>query len=284
MMKDQAHELKQKMLQPSKNVTVYAVVSGKGGVGKSNITINLGIALNQSGKSVLLIDGDLGMANLDILAGVSSRSTLMDFFESGKPIDDILIHYQDGLDILPGGSGMLSLQNSQDEVIKEFITSLIGSGRYDVIMIDAGAGVDAKLISFASVAHEVILVTVPEPTAMADAYSLVKILSVFEIKHRIHLIVNQVSGQKQAQETYERLDKVIGTFLNAKIELLGYVATDMKVRDAVSRQIPFLIAYPVTLASRNITTLCDRMLERNSEFSWSSLGDLVFRFIKVFGA
>lgn len=281
---DQAHELKHRMLHPVPSVRVFAVVSGKGGVGKSNIALNLGIALNLAGQRVLLIDGDLGMANLDILAGLTSRSTLLDYFEHQKSIEDILMTYQPGLDILPGGSGLLTLHEWEEEEISTFVCTLIESGRYDYILIDAGAGVDAKLLSFVSVAHEVLLVTVSEPTALVDAYSLIKILSMYQMKPRLHLIVNQVSGDKEAKEIFERLQHVIRTFLNIQLELLGYVVSDPKVKEAVRRQVPFTIAFPHAQPARNIMTIRDKLMTGCDVIPKSSIGDVVHRFMKIFGA
>jgi len=283
-MNDQAHELKLKMQRPSSAVCVYAVVSGKGGVGKSNIALNLGVALNQTGKRVLLIDGDLGMANLDILAGVISRNTLLDYFETQKSIEEILVEYRPGLEILPGGSGFMSLGDSREGELRDFVSRLIGTGRYDYVFIDAGAGIDAKLLSFVSVANEVLLVTVPEPTAMVDAYSLIKILSVYEIKPRIQLIVNQVSSRREAQETYEHLNKVIGTFLNIEMELLGYVVSDPKVKAAVHRQTPFSLAHPNAPASRNIREISERMSSGIVPTNFGSLTEVMHRFVRIFGS
>jgi flagellar biosynthesis protein FlhG len=283
-MKDQAHELKERLLKPASRVCVYAVVSGKGGVGKSNITLNLGIALHQTGKRVLLIDGDLGMANLDILAGIISRNTLMDYFDDQRGLEEILVTYRPGLEILPGGSGFMGLGDHREDELKEFVSLLIGSGRYDYVFIDAGAGIDAKLLSFVSVANEVLLVTVPEPTAMVDAYSLVKILAVHEIKPRIQLIVNQVSGRREAQATYEHLNRVIGAFLNIELELLGYVVSDAKVRAAVSQQVPLMLAHPSAFAARNIREIGERMTSGAVPAAFGSLNDVVHRFVRIFGS
>ena len=281
---DQAYELKVRMQKPPQNLSVYAVVSGKGGVGKSNITLNLGLALCQAGKRVLLIDGDLGMANLDILAGVMSRTSLMDYFERHKSLDEILVHYQNGLDILPGGSGFMNLRENREDEIRDFVSRLMGDGHYDYVFIDAGAGVDTKLLSFVSVAHEVLLITVPEPTAMIDAYSLIKILSVYEIKPRLHLIVNQVSSRREAQETYDHLNKVIHTFLNIQMDLLGYVRSDAKVKEGVHKQVPFLLSHPGAMASQNIKEICGRLLNREVPRTLGSLHEVMRRFVKIFGA
>jgi flagellar biosynthesis protein FlhG len=260
------------------------VVSGKGGVGKSNISLNLAIELSQAGKRVLLMDGDLGMANLDILAGVSSAYTLLDYFQEGTPLSKILIEYQKDLSILPGGSGLVTLLPEAHDTIRVFVESLVQEGNYDIILIDAGAGVDAKLLSFVSFSHEVLLVTVPEPTALADAYSLVKVLSVYGIKDRIHLIVNQVTGPKEARETYQRLNKVIGTFLKVQVCDLGYVHTDKKVKEAVLRQKPFTTLFPMATASKNVRSISGKLLNPDQEMGVSTFGDAVLRFMKVFGS
>ena len=283
-MKDQAHNLKQLLFDgPAREpqVTVYAVVSGKGGVGKSNISLNLALEMHRCGRRVLLIDGDTGMANLDILAGVAGRHSMINYFEDELPLEDILIEIQPGFHLLPGGSGLSGLQSQSREEIRSFVDDLMGRS-YDVILIDAGAGVNAKLLSFVSFSHELILVTVPEPTAMADAYSLAKILSVYSIKEEVGVVINQVSGRREALETYERLEKVITTFLNLKVRFLGYVSSDPKVRRAVNLQRPFSEAFPSSAASRDIGELCSVLLDGAQIRRTGTLADTVSRFMKVF--
>lgn len=282
-MKDQAHQLKQIDFNEEGEVTIYTVVSGKGGVGKSNLSLNLALAMNEAGKKVLLIDGDVGMANLDILSGLPSFNSLSDYFEKDMAIAEILVEVAPGLDLLPGGSGLMGLQTQSQYQLQDFLEELLAYGQYDAIVIDAGAGVSSRLLSFVLLCDELILVTIPEPTAVADAYSLAKVLSSHKIKEDIQVVINQVDSMKEAQETFERLDKVAGAFLQLKLVFLGAIHADNKVRKAVSMQKPYLQSYPRSQPSQDIRAIQEKLDHKEKEaVRLRPFGQVISRFFRMF--
>lgn len=234
-----------------KRARVIAVTSGKGGVGKSNLVANLSLAISRLGKSVLAFDADLGMANLDVIFGVRPKYTLYHVLKGKKDLLDIIITAAPGVKFIAGGSGMAELADLNTKDKNHFIDELKKLERYtDVIVIDTGAGLSSNVISFVRAADEVVLVTTPEPTAMADAYGILKTLAATsEVFPKTSLIINRVRTPEEGTFIARRIAKVAAEFLEVKINYGGYIIDDPAVSKSVRAQKPFLGYAPNSLAS-----------------------------------
>ncbi|NLJ80638.1 MAG: MinD/ParA family protein [Firmicutes bacterium] len=252
-MKDQAEGLR-KMVGKSKPTSrIIAVTSGKGGVGKTNLAVNLGLALVQMGYRVALIDVDLGLANADILLGLIPDYNLEHVFRGEKELKDILIEGPLGLKLLAGGSGVSDLANLNGWRLEVFVNSLEElNSEFDFVFLDTGAGIHRNVISFVLATSEVLVVTTPEPTSVTDAYGLIKIVYKQNPEAKIRLVVNMAKKPKEAEDVAAKLNSVLRKFVLREVEYLGYILYDAQVRAAVAKQLPVLLASPSALTSRSI--------------------------------
>lgn len=230
-----------------------AITSGKGGVGKTNIAVNFGLALANQGKRVLIFDADLGLANVDILFGYSCDYTLADVIENKKQISEILVDAPDGLKILPASSGVLRLERlsmAQLVCLTDAMERL--SSRFDVLLIDTAAGMTESVLFFTSIADEVLLVTTPEPTAITDGYALIKVLSnEYNIKSLV-LVVNESLDNAEAHSVHKKLAAVCGKHLGVEIRFGAGITKDPNLEKAVRERKPVYISYPTSAASQNL--------------------------------
>lgn len=241
-----------------KRTRVIAVTSGKGGVGKTNLVANLGIALANEGLRVGLFDADLGLANIDVLLGLVPRYSLAHVLSGERQIEEIMIPGPGGVMVLAGVSGMSSLADVPPENLERLIQSMDRlDGLLDICLVDTGAGIGRQVMSFVLVAEEVLVVTTPEPTAVTDAYGLIKTLRLNRSPAGIFLVVNMVEGQVEGQEIFNRLQMVSQRFLGVNMVYLGSIERDPCVGKAVRAQRPFLLAYPQSKASRSVRLLAE---------------------------
>ena len=239
-----------------------AVTSGKGGVGKSNVTLNLGLALAIKGQRVILLDADLGLANINILLGMEPQNTLGDVMEGHKPLREILWPGPKGIRVIPGASGISRLAAALPQeiaIIIEGFRSL--DGESDWLLIDTGAGIAPNVMSFVLAADEVLVVTSPEPTALADAYGLIKSIWESSENPTIRLLVNRAQSLDRAERMGRRLIDLASKMLQVEVEWAGLIQDDTRVPLAISKQTPFVLAYPGTIASRDVQALADRLLQ-----------------------
>lgn len=287
---DQAQNLremifsKENTLKSKKNnIIVYTITSGKGGVGKSNFTVNLASELQKRGKKVLIIDADYGMANVNILFGISAKKTLHDVIFKGVSLESIIIENEAGIKIISGGSGLLEMAELNNEKQQKLINDLSKLEDIDTILIDTSAGVSKNLLSFISFSQEMILVTTPEPTSLTDAYSLIKIVSRMKIKESIKVVVNKAKNEKTAEIVFERLERAATNFLDIKLDKIGYISDDRRVQDAVMEQNPFIYEYPNCVASQDLRNIVDSLFTKNtSDKGIKSMKQLINRMFKVF--
>ncbi|HHX24462.1 MAG TPA: MinD/ParA family protein [Thermoanaerobacterales bacterium] len=242
-----------------KNIKVYCVSSGKGGVGKTNVSVNIAIALQSMGERILIIDADLGLANIDVVSGLYPKYNLSHILTLGKPISDVILEGPMGVSILPGASGIQKMANLSDNDLRIIADSFKSiESNYDKIIIDTGAGISDNVISFIKSSNEVIVVTTPEPTAVTDAYALIKIA--YRYCDNINVIVNKADNYKEAKHTMEKLFKAAEKFLNIKINYLGFLLEDRAVHRSNMVQTPFYIKHPDSLASKCILNISKKLL------------------------
>jgi flagellar biosynthesis protein FlhG len=264
MKQDQAHQLRQlsnSLVSHERISRVVTIASGKGGVGKSNFTLSFAISLIELGKKVVVIDLDIGMANLDILMGTTPKHHLWDMIRERKSIWSVLEKGPGGLEYIAGGSGFQQLLHLQDEQRQYFFQELGKLHGYaDIILIDTGAGLTVESQQCHLSADEVILLTTPEPTAIADAYSVIKILHSQNPLLSFQLVVNRVSRQKEGIEVASKVKLAVQSFLNKEIKIFGAIPDDASVMQAVLKQVPFYIAFPRSTASLTLRNLAERFV------------------------
>lgn len=259
-MMDQAENLRKsieeykrkKDIKFGRKVKVIAVTSGKGGVGKTNFSVNLAISLTELGNNVVVFDADLGLANVDVIIGVIPKLNLYDVIFNNRSIEDVIIKGPCGIKIVPGGSGIESMSNLDDDQRKTLSEKFMQLKDTDILIIDTGAGISKNVLGFIAASDEVIVVTTPEPTSITDAYSLIKVALKYIPKSKLHIMVNRVSNDSEADITYRKLGSAVKSFLKKDINYLGFIMEDSKVKKAVMEQTPFKSAYPNTSASRCI--------------------------------
>lgn len=254
------------------------VTSGKGGVGKSNFSLNASIAIAGFGKKVLLIDADTNLANLDLLLGLTPRYNLADVVTGGQKIEEVIVHGPGGIDILPGASGDIFMLGLDDQVENRLIDSFSSlEQQYDVIVIDTGAGLSRQIVNYAVSADDVVIVTSPEPTARADAYAMVKVISQARPTIPIHLLVNMVRSSEEAAEVYDGLNLVVQTFLKFSIKYLGHLPFDPNVMAAVAQQKALMTEYPRSAASVAIRMTAHKLIRGVNTMTPGSKESLISR-------
>lgn len=258
----------QYMLRDSKTVPawgprVITITSGKGGVGKTNLTVNMAIALAQYNQRVIIFDADLGLANVDVLLGVTPPVNLYDHLYRGAPIEEALTPGPGNIKIISGGSGFLELANlssRQRSMLLESVNRLNRTA--DFILIDTGAGISKDVLAFCAAADEVLIVVTPEPTSLADAYGLVKVLDRFNLHRDVHIAINQSRGENESADTINRLQTLAVKYLSIKLNYLGNVQYDPAVVRAVKNQKPFLLSNPECPAAVEMKKMAAAVLNR----------------------
>lgn len=246
---------------PQRTAKLITVSSGKGGVGKSNFTLNFALALQSMGKRVLVFDADIGMANIDVLMGISAKYNLYHLLRGEKRIDEIIERGPGYLSFIAGGSGMADLFSlSQSDL--DYFTAQIESiaSEMDFIIFDTGAGLSKANFNFIQSADECLIVTTPEPTSITDAYALIKVVSGQEQDTSFRLIVNRAGDEKEAVQTADKIMMAAQRFLNVQISMLGYISDDNHVVQAVKKQVPFSTAFPNCMATRDVQRIAQHYL------------------------
>lgn len=286
---DQAENLR-KMTNKNKsdkknksNTRIITVASGKGGVGKSNIAINLGISLQKLEQRVLIIDGDLGMANLDILLGITPQYNLSHVLNGKCNIEEAILRGDGDLYILPGTSGIEDfIDIGYRKVIKLLEISSQLEENYDIILVDVGAGAHHSVRNFMLAADQALIVLTPEPTAIMDAYSLVKVMADNDYSKKLELLINQTQSKKEASRVFERMSKVIKKYLEVEVQYLGYIPFDPNIPKSVKKQKPFVQLFPETEASNYIEKLAYKMLDKKKNNSSKGVKGFMYRIIGMF--
>ncbi|MGM8364119.1 MinD/ParA family protein [Virgibacillus sp. W0181] len=262
-MSDQAARLRHKFQQNpnKKKAKTIAVVSGKGGVGKSNIALNMSIELQQRGKKVLLIDLDLGMGNIDILLGIYTKNTIVDMFNDFMPIHDIIETGPKGLAYIAGGSGITEFFSLNDQKIQYFYDQYEKLIRtYDFIVFDLGAGVTRESLYFTLASDECIVITTPEPTALTDAYSMIKHIINNRRNMPIYVIMNRCYKKKESLKALKQFRQIVNQFLHIEVHVLGMLPEDKQVVQAVTKQVPYILLNKNAPVSKAIKQMIDQYM------------------------
>jgi len=238
-----------------------AFTSGKGGVGKSNLILNTGLVLARRGKRVVILDGDLGLASLNVLLGLSPRFDLRHVIAGDKRLDQILLPGPHGIRIIPAGSGVAELANLTEDERETLLAELQELGpTVDFLLIDTGAGLSDTVLNLIVASDETVVVTRPEPTALADAYALMKVVLQYQATYPFHLLINMVRDGAQAQQVFGSLAQILLKFLGYQPGYAGYVVMDPSVGRGVVQQVPFTVLAPRCDAARGLEALADRLL------------------------
>ena len=251
------------------NTRIIAVTSGKGGVGKTNFAVNMAIAYAQLGKKVILIDGDLGMANVNVLLNVVPQYNLMHVINKKKSMKQIILDTEFGIKFIAGANGFSKIANLSVDELEYFANQFSTLGNADIIIIDTGAGIANNVLQFVAAADEVYVVTTPEPTAITDAYGIIKIITT-EIVDRvvnIKLIVNRVHSADEGKRISERIITIVGQFLNYKVEYLGCIYEDPIVQASVIRQKPFIVVNPTSKPAVCLKHIVGRIEKTEPEYN-----------------
>ena len=259
---DQAERLRQLVRGRSSTATVLAVVSGKGGVGKTSLAVNLAICLAARAHRVILLDADLGLANTDVLLNVTVRRTLAHVLAGRCSLDDIVLDAPGGISLVPGASGVARLADLS-EFQRRSLLDILGvlEQRADILVLDCGAGISKNVTAFARAADHVLLVTTPEPTSLTDAYAMAKVLNRAHYEGQISTVVNLALSRAEAKAAHERLSSVAQRFLGLRLGEAGYILRDEHVARAVRERNPVVLQYPRCPASACFRALAARLAQ-----------------------
>ncbi len=242
---------------------IIAVASGKGGVGKTWLSITLAQLFARSGRKILLFDGDIGLANVDVQLGLTPQRDLSQMLRGGSLLEDVITHYHLGFDIIAGRSGSTTLANLSAEKLLTIKAQLLAlSHQYDYIIIDLGAGIEQYVQFMTSMAACCIVVVTDEPTSLTDAYAFIKLCTTRLQKTQVNIVVNQAMTQKEGERTYEALSKACESFLKFTPPLLGIIRKDNKVREAIRAQTPIVEKSPNSTAAMDVATISIKLLQK----------------------
>ena len=288
-MQEAEHKLATETLSSKLNSRVITITSGKGGVGKTNLAVNLGLQLTKQGQRVVLIDADFGLANVEVLLGRTPQNTFVDVLSGAKSVQDALTEGPMGLHFISGGSGFGEMANLTPPQTAYIIDSLgFLDTIADVVLIDTGAGIGSSVINFVMAADESIIVATPEPTSINDAYAVIKTVKERKEKSggtvpKFKIVVNRVDDEVEGKEIFERLAKVAQRFLSIDLCNLGSIPYDSQLVKAVKRQEPVAICFPTASSSRSINNICKRLLDIQHEIhEQSGIGVFMKRLVRIF--
>lgn len=265
----------------AENTRVIAITSGKGGVGKTNLAVNLAVALQLAGKKVMVVDADIGMANVNILMGSATNRSLIELLNDGVQLEDVVEEGVAGVKYISGVAGVeaaLNLNRTEQRRLHRKLGRC--SDMAEFILIDTGAGLNRNVIEFVLAVEEVLLITTPEPTALADAYAVIKAYSTYTERRNIKLIVNRIRDEETCDEVAEKINQTTKKFLGLTVDCMGYIYEDRAVLEAVRNQEPFVIAKPESPAARCVFELANSLMsgaKMNSvDRGWRAFLDRLF--------
>ncbi|MDR1390265.1 MAG: MinD/ParA family protein [Treponema sp.] len=292
-MEDQAERLREMMrkknasyekpakLKEGKKTRIITVTSGKGGVGKTNVSVNLALAYARTGKKVVVMDADLGLANVNVMLNMIPKFNLYHVIRKQKTMKEIMVETDYGISIVAGASGFSKIANLTEAERQYFIRELETLSAADIVIIDTSAGVSSNVLDFVAAADDTVIITTPEPTAITDAYGIIKIIAteINSLNMGLKLVVNRVKNAAEARKVAERMINITGQFLNLKVEYLGFIFEDGAVSQAVLKQRPFMIVDPKCKASQCVQHIVGRM-EKTEMRDNGGFGNMLKRMFK----
>ena len=282
-MAEQAQNLRNFIRKDRGHARVIAVTSGKGGVGKTSISVNLAISLAEKGNRVILLDADLGLANVEVLLGLNSIYNLQHVITGEKSMAQILVKGPGGVGVVPGTSGLSKLADLSVKARDNIMAGLKQlQERADFIVIDTMAGIGRSAVAFVVAADEVILISTPEPSAIIDAYGMLKTTYQKRDDAVVRLVVNMVLNKKQASLVYSKLSNAAQQYLGRKLSYLGMIPRDPRVSQAVMQSHPFCIRYPSSAAARSVKDIADRLINQRA-VAGPGTDSFLRRFAQTFG-
>lgn len=244
---------------------VLSVTSGKGGVGKTSLSVNLAVDFAQRGKKVLLVDGDLSLANVDIMFGIKPQFNFQHLLSGERAISDIIVKGPGNIHILAASSGiheLADLDPDQQMLILSQLETL--ESRYDVVLIDTAAGIGSSVLHFAAATPYILVVVTPEPTSLADSYAVIKVLRQKYNARRFQLVVNNVSNEGAALRVYQTLTTIADTFIDVSIDFLGYIPRDENVSRSIAQQKPFVELFPSSSSTIALRKISEALLAKRA--------------------
>ncbi len=280
-LRNMTHNQSENTTMTPARTTVYSVTSGKGGVGKTAVTANLAYSLASCGKRVLILDADLGLANIDVVFGLTPKYNLNHFFAGEQTLDAIMVEGPLGIKILPAGSGVQNFIRLDSELKMRLLQGLDSMhSKFDFVLIDTEAGISENVTYFNTAAQEILVVTTPEPTAITDAYALMKLLSTQFHEKKFNLVVNQIQKEEDALDVYRKLTLVSNRYLDISIDYLGSIPHDRQMIDAIRRQRVMSELQPGSKVASSFSRLAGRICiepaaaqpnKGNVQFFWQRL-------------
>ena len=272
-MEDQAEKLREMMRNKSsskektstakeaKKARIITVTSGKGGVGKTNVSVNLALAYARTGRKVIVMDADLGLANVNVMLNMIPKFNLYHVIRKQKTMKEIMVETEYGISIVAGASGFSKIANLNEAERQYFIEELSALSFADIVIIDTSAGVSSNVLDFVAAADDSVIITTPEPTAITDAYGIIKIIAteINSLNMGLKLVVNRVKNAAEAGKIADRMISITSQFLNLKLDYLGFIYDDNAVTQAVLKQRPFMVVDPKCKASQCVQHIVGRM-------------------------
>lgn len=287
---DQASSLrsiiKRNQIMHTNRARVITVTSGKGGVGKSNISVNLAIQLKKLGKRVIIFDADFGLANVEVIFGIVPKYNLFDIIYSNMTVAEVLTNGPLGIEFLSGGSGVKELLRLDQAQIAYLIDKIGELDKYaDIIIIDTGAGISEAVLSFICASEEIILVTTPEPTSVTDAYAVLKAIRNEKVRiedKKINVLVNRVASDEEGYEIYDKLNRVSKKFLGIELNSVGFLPEDRSLPKAVIEQTPVSLLFPKSNVTRGfeklgLNVLNNQLYQKQEQKGLSSIFSSIIR-------